>query len=61
MPRHRGGHLAQRIGENIRQHQIERAALREIRSRESNRLDCLHQIAGPVQPCILVDVRRMVL
>ena len=48
MPRHRGRHLAQRIGEDIRQHQIERAAPRELRRRKAHRLDRFHQIAGPI-------------
>ena len=45
MPRHRRRQLPQRIGEDVGQHQVERAVLRELRRFESGGLDHLHQIA----------------
>ena len=52
MPRHRRCQLPQRIGKDVRQHQIERARACELRRREAGGADRLHQIAGAVEPRI---------
>jgi len=53
MPRHRRCQLPQRIGEDVRQHQVERRGHGELRRRESGGANRLHQMSGPVRPRIL--------
>ena len=52
MPRHRPCQLPQRIGENIRQHQVERRASGKFRRRKAGGVNGLHQVAGAIEPGI---------
>ena len=53
MPGHRRCHLPQRIGEDIRQHQVERPARGKLRRGKSGGADGLHPIPGAVEPRIV--------
>ena len=50
---HRRRHLPQRVGEDIRQHQVERPARRELRRGKSGGVDRLDQVADAIEPRIV--------
>ena len=53
MARHRAGQLPQRIGEDIRQHQVERPTRGKLRRLEAGGVDHLHEVAGTIEARIV--------